>query len=389
LTPHGKIDRQALPMPASFVADESVEYVAPRNDAEAKLAEIWKRLLKVERVGIHESFFLLGGHSLSAVQLMEEVEKSFDVAIPLPAIFQHDTVEKLAAFVEGRRDQTVQLPLVPLQADGEEAPLFFVHPAEGTVFAYLGLAQLLGGGRPFYGLQAPGLEGEALPIRGVGALAAHYVAAIRGVQPAGPYHLGGWSFGGLVAFEMAQQLLAAGERVAWLGLVDSFVLNGEAAFREGEDRRMFAANAREYLAQLNIELRLSDEELVRHEPGEQVEMILSNLADSGVEVPEIVARQARFLWTMTKINAEAGSRYSPRVYPGRIALFRAADDEAAERETAVDPILQWQSLTELPLAVSRIPGSHASMMLNEENLTVLADRMRESLEDASRAARET
>jgi thioesterase domain-containing protein len=276
----------------------------------------------------------------------------------------------------------VPLPLVLLREGGDAAPLFFVHPAEGTVFGYLGISQLLPDDGPFYGLQAPGLEGEAAPLRTVEALATHYVEAIRKIQPNGPYFLAGWSFGGLVAFEMAQQLLAAGETIAWLGLVDSFVLSGDFALPETEERRMFAANALDYLTQLGVEPPASEEELLRYDPADQVETILQGLADAGVDVPDVVARQARHLWTMTKISAAAGSEYQPQPYPGKVTLFRAADDERNADGSVPDPVAQWQAVTHQPVEVHRVPGTHTSMMLQEENVTILAEHLRESLTPA-------
>jgi amino acid adenylation domain-containing protein len=383
LTAHGKIDRQSLPDPDTSRSKSGQPYVAPQTETEKTLTAIWARLLEVERVGIRDNFFMQGGDSLSAVRLMAEIEQATGAKIPLRALFQYGTVQKLAELVDGQQERAVPLPLVLLREGGEARPLFFVHPAEGTVFGYLGIAQLLPEEHPFFGLQAPGLEGEAPPLRSVEAMATCYVEAIRKVQPNGPYLLAGWSFGGLVAFEMAQQLRAAGEETAWLGLFDSFVLSGEFSLPQAEERKMFAANAQDYLRQLGLEPPVSEEELLRHDPADQVELILQGLADAGVEVPDAVARQARHLWNMTKISAAAGSDYEPRPYPGQITLFRAADDEQATRGTGPDPATQWQAVSERPVMVHRVPGTHTSMMLQEENVTVLAQLVQESLAAAS------
>jgi thioesterase domain-containing protein/acyl carrier protein len=379
LTAHGKIDRKALPSPDASRPELDKQYVAPRTEVEEELAQMWSRLLHVERVGLRDNFFSLGGDSLTAVRLMAEIEQSTGVSIPLRELFQHGTVEKLAELMQGQQQRPVPLPLVQLREGGEARPLFFVHPAEGTVFGYLGIAQLLPEDRPFYGLQAPGLEGEALPLRDVEAMAAHYLEAIRKIQPSGPYLLAGWSFGGLVAFEMAQQLQTTGEEVAWLGLFDTFVLSSDFSIPESEERKMFAANAHDYLEQLGVEPPMSQEELARNDPSDQVELILRGLDEAGVEVPEVVARQARHLWTMTKINADAGAKYKPRPYRGPITLFRAADDEATAGGAAPDPVQQWQESAKGPLTVHRVSGTHTSMMLQEDNVAALAELVEKSL----------
>ena len=150
------------------------------------------------------------------------------------------------------------------------------------------MAEQLPEGLAVYGLQAPGLEGEAEPLESVEDLAAYYLQAIRRVQPSGPYRLGGWSFGGLVALEMAQRLSAIGEAVEWLGLLDSFVLTGINPVA-GDDRAWFAAGARQYLEQLGISMPVAEEELARHDASDQIEMLLKGLADSGMDVPDALA----------------------------------------------------------------------------------------------------
>ena len=265
--------------------------------------------------------------------------------------------------------------------DGPQA-LFIVHPAEGAVLGYAQLAERLEEGRPVYGLQAPGLEGEALPLESVEQMATQYLGAIRTVQPEGPYLLAGWSFGGLVAFEMAQQLHAAGEQVDWLGLMDSFVLSGAGEEPIEKDPGMFASGAGQFLEQLGLDLPIPQEELAEHAPAEQVEMILQGLADSGVAIPDAMTRQARNLLKIWNINAAAGQRYEPQSYCGEITFFRAAEDEANIGDWGPNPIEQWQQLAESSLAVHRVPGTHTSMMLDPQNVEVLAERLQESLDHA-------
>jgi len=379
LTAHGKVDRRQLPAPDTTGAAAERPDAPPRTPNEERLAEIWAKVLGVERVGVQDNFFDVGGDSLSAVRMMAETEQVTGVTVPLRLLFQQGTIEKLAEAIDGEQSRTVELPLVEIQGGTQRPPLFVIHPAEGTVLGFVQLARQLGEEQPFYGLQAPGLEGEAEPLRSVEQMAAHYVMAVRKVQRHGPYFLAGWSFGGLVAFEMAQQLIAAGEPVGWLGLFDSFVLDGLGDVPLEMDRALFASGARQYLEQLGLPLPVAEEVLARHEPAQQVEILLSGLAEAGTEFPQAVALQARSLLNLWDLNAASGRAYRPRVYSGEITLFRAGDDELAAAGGGPDPVEQWQHLSARPLVVHRVPGTHTSMMLDPQNVAVLAAELRASL----------
>ncbi|NUQ62306.1 MAG: amino acid adenylation domain-containing protein, partial [Pirellulales bacterium] len=379
LNPNGKVDRSRLPEPESSHLER--QYVAPRTPSEQLLAGIWQKVLGVDRVGASDNFFELGGHSLSAMRMMAEVEAATGVQLPLRDLFQHGTVEKLAEAIGGQQTRSVQLPLVQIQAGGGDRPLFVVHPAEGVVVAYAAVAQRLKTSQPFYGLQAPGLEDEAAPLDGVETMASHYVEAIRTVQPHGPYLLAGWSFGGLVAFEMAQQLQATGDQVAWLALLDSFILSRGGGAPHQDEGRMFASGAKQYLEQLGLDLPIAEDELARHAPSEQVEIILARLAETGNELPEAMTRQARNLLRIWDINAAAGRRYVPQPYEGEVAFFRAADDESAAGDSLPDPVGQWQEVLARPLEIHRVPGTHTSMILDPRNVGVLAERLQACLDN--------
>jgi len=200
--------------------------VAPRTAAEAVLAEIWQEVLGVERVGISDSFFDLGGHSLLAVLLMARIEKRCGRSLPLAALFAAPTVEALAALLDRAGAQPGRSPLVAIRPAGRLAPFFCVHPVGGQVLCYLDLVRHLAPDLPFYALQSPPdlVPQPAAPPPGpasIEGMAARYLSEVRRVQPRGPYRLGGWSLGGVIAFEMARQLAAEGERVSFLALIDS------------------------------------------------------------------------------------------------------------------------------------------------------------------------
>ena len=218
--------------------DLDTAYVEPRNDIERSLVGFWQELLGVAQVGVEDSFFDLGGHSLIAVRLFAMVKKAFRVDFPISVLFEAPTIARCAALIADQIGEGADTAgdaakpvaparrfthLVPMhQGDvSQKQPFFLVAGMFGNVLNLRHLAQLLGGDRPFYGLQARGLYGDAAPHTSLPEAAADYIAELQHVQPHGPYMLGGFSGGGLTAWEMARQLEAAGERVSVLVLLDT------------------------------------------------------------------------------------------------------------------------------------------------------------------------
>ncbi|HBL31274.1 MAG TPA: non-ribosomal peptide synthetase, partial [Acidobacteria bacterium] len=220
LNARGKIDRAALPEPAAAETGEA-PFVAPRDAVEQRLADLFREVLGGGAVGVHDSFFDRGGHSLTAVRLAGRVREALGVTLPVAALFAAPTVEDLARLLQAEGEITVPT-LVVLRAGGDGAPLFLVHPGGGTVFVYLELVRRLPPGFPVFGLQAPGIDPGEQPPTTVDALVAHHLEQIRRVHPVGtrPVHLAGWSFGGLVAFELARRLREEGDDVAGCTLID-------------------------------------------------------------------------------------------------------------------------------------------------------------------------
>ncbi|MCB1037113.1 MAG: non-ribosomal peptide synthetase, partial [Acidobacteria bacterium] len=245
-TPTGKLDRRALAA-LTVESRRPREAVAPRTAMERRLVAIWEDLLETRPVGVTESFFELGGHSLLAVRLMGRVQQETGKELPLSSLFTAPTVEQQAALLQGADEPVADLPplLVPLAPSGRLAPFFWVHPVGGAVFCYRELAQVLAGrgaDRPFFGLQAPPLASATAgdlasrpPLPSVGEMAELYLEQIQQVQPEGPYHLAGWSFGGYVAYEMARRLRQAGDEVALLVLLDTAGLDPERSREEPDE----------------------------------------------------------------------------------------------------------------------------------------------------------
>ena len=221
LTPNGKVDRKVLPPPERSAGESEETSVAPRDEIEQRLARIWCDVLRLPSVGIHDNFFELGGESLLAVQLFVRIEAEFGRELPLATLLQAGTIESLAQRLRSDGWEAPWSPLIPIQPNGTKRPLFWVHGVGGNVLNYRPLAMRLGPDQPFYGLQARGMDGKLPPLATIEEMAAVYLAEIRKVQPRGPYHLGGASFGGVVAYEMAQQLRAAGDEAAFVALLDT------------------------------------------------------------------------------------------------------------------------------------------------------------------------
>jgi amino acid adenylation domain-containing protein len=232
LTANRKLDRRALLDLAATPVVAARQALPPRDVVELQLARLWAEVLDLPAVGVTDDFFELGGHSLLALRLLVQVRKRFRCDLPLSALFRGATVERLAALV--RHAPTSDPVLVAIQPRGARPPLFCVHPVGGSVLCYAELARQLGPEQPCFGLQAPELAGGA-PLPRVEDRARTYIAAVRRVQPAGPYRLGGWSMGAVVAFEMAQQLTRQGEAVDLLALLDAECPGGALHSRGSRD----------------------------------------------------------------------------------------------------------------------------------------------------------
>jgi len=252
LAPSGKVDRRALPEAGTHTLVQQA-YEAPAGEIEATIARLWQQMLGVDAPGRHDHFFELGGHSLLAVRLVSRMRRELSVDLPLQTIFAHPTLAALATAVaqlslssgpassDANRLDTVMpaqpghAALVPIRTGGTLPPLFLVHAGDGEVGYARELAKSLDAELPVYGVAASGfLAGEPVQ-RSVEAMAQAYVADIRRLQPEGPYRLAGWSLGGTIAYEMAQQLIGAGHKVGFVGLLDTV-----AAYRAapaGEDTR--------------------------------------------------------------------------------------------------------------------------------------------------------
>ncbi|HEV2146075.1 MAG TPA: amino acid adenylation domain-containing protein [Longimicrobiaceae bacterium] len=376
LTPNGKVDRKALPDPASAPRVVSERYVAPATATETAVVEVWEALLGVSPVGVLDDFFLLGGHSMLAVRMMAQLRRRFGVELPLAILFERPTVRDLARVIGEDAQPGRWSPLVPIQPQGTRTPLFFVHPVGGQVLCYADLARSLGTDQPFYALQASGLAEVGDREVSIEEMAAEYVSAIREVQPHGPYVLGGWSFGGFVAFAMAQQLREAGEEVALLVLLDSE--SPEAA------RSSYQKDEAEVLAQLALEhghvygetVAIDPEKLRPLDTEGRVRLVLEALRAKGLVAPEIDVSWVMRLLSGYQARKRAAARYKPASYPGRLVLFQPSEPESEDEVPfgPEAPSAGWRLHCTEPVEFHVVGGRHATMVRGE-NAAMLAKRL--------------
>ncbi|MEH2337088.1 amino acid adenylation domain-containing protein [Nostoc sp.] len=318
----------------------------PRNLCEFQLVQIWEDILGIHPVSIQDNFFELGGHSLLAVRLMSQIQKHFQINLPLAILFQYPTIEQLAHFLDSSTDPLPWSALVPIKTNGNQPPLFCIHPGGGNVLCYHNLAYYLSSKRPFYGLQSFGLNPQNQPHTSIEQMATHYIQELQTVQPYGPYFLSGWSFGGLVAFEMAQQLSQQGEQIALLALLDTSppVL----MIKEPID---YAFLLVEFFKE---HLDLCLEELRQFEPEEQINYVLEQAKQKNIVLEGFDFDLAPLILKISQINAQAIQNYKAQHYSGSIVLFKAS-------ETDADFEFGWSELVE-HIETVVVPGNHLSMV---------------------------
>jgi len=346
LTPNGKVDRQALPAPPSVTI--TVSGARPRNALEFHLTKIWEDVLNRKPIGIHDNFFELGGHSLLAVRLFDQIEKHFGEKLPLDTLwFEGATVATLTRILEKEQDTISWPELVEIKAGGNMLPLFCIHTMGGNLFHYYELARTLSPQLPVYGLQARGVYGKHSPRDNVAEIAADCINAMYLRQPHGPYRIAGFSSGGIVAFEMAQQLHAAGEKISTLALLDCFAPGVKLKWSYGRWlRRLITPSG----------LRQFQERLYYR--------ILQPLG----------LRHLRQIRTIGEAHRWAHWSYLPASYPDRIDLFVAAESG----KKATDPLLGWSKIAGGDLMIHPVPGTHG-LMVKSPHVEVLAEKLQDIL----------
>ncbi|MBD3184086.1 amino acid adenylation domain-containing protein [Candidatus Poribacteria bacterium] len=221
LTANGKVNRRALPAPDQDRPNLEQEFVGPGNEVEKQLIRIWEEALNVSPIGIKDNFFEIGGHSLLAVQVFSQIQKAFGKNLPLTTLFQSPTIEQLAREIGHEEDKTDRFSIVvPLRDKGSKRPFFAIHGCGGEILIFKDIARHIGSDQPFYAIRSRGLYAERPPLATVPAMAAVYIREIRKIQPEGPYFIGSAGDGGVIALEIAHQLMRQGQKVGLMVMLD-------------------------------------------------------------------------------------------------------------------------------------------------------------------------
>jgi amino acid adenylation domain-containing protein len=370
LTSNGKINRTALPFPEESRSAVQHMQLPARDDIEEKLVKIWEELLRVHPIGIQDNFFELGGHSLMAVHLFAQINSEFGVNMPLATLFQEATIEHLAKIIRQQNGIATWSSLIEIEPHGDHLPFFCVHGITGDILWFRDLAHCLAGDIPFYGLQSRGLDGIQAPLARIEDMAAHYIEEIRRVQPSGPYYLGGASFGGAVALEIAQQFLAQQDDVAQLAIFDHALPNVNIDLNGGKLKRRLLVTYRilknfprwlkeflqmgptSMLQRIRRKIRLAQKNNIKKE---QADGIRKPDAEDLIDFASELSPHRQELITS---NYQALKRYVPKPYAGRVSFFRATSRPLLN---VFDPETSWQKLAPGRVSVFEVPGSHEGM----------------------------
>ena len=368
--------------------------VAPRTPLEREIAAVFEELLGIDEIGVDDDFFSLGGHSLLAVRLFARLQLMTRRNLPLSTLFAAPTVALLSVAFGGEDPESTAPPtgvrsgprtrppapsatwrsLVPLRSGGGRTPFFCMHGRGGNVLNYRALLEHLDDEQPVYGLQARGLDGDTATAGSLEEMASHYIEEIRTVQKTGPYLLGGGSMGGTLAYEMAQQLLAMGERTALVAMFDTYGPQFFEFSSTGVPRGTLRARALAH-----------GRALATRDVGGQIEYVSQRLASRLVDTGRGAwTASARALgrplphdlryWDLERRNVELLGRYRPRPYGGRVVMFRALTQPEG---VFADPGMGWGGLVQGSFQVVAIPGDHDTLVEQPELGRSLRDALAE------------
>ncbi len=359
LTSSGKIDKKALP---SIGQQQELfkSYVKPSREEEKILADIWAEILGVSQIGIHDDFFALGAHSLSALQLLARISQHFKINLPMRALFASSTIaglvdaikliqvetEVVATIADKQQSEILASCIVPLRREGSKTPLFLIHPIGGTIFWYIPLIKYFDRDRPLYAIQDPGIESDSIPFNSTAEMASFYINAIKTVQPYGPYLLGGSSAGANVSVEMSYQLAQKGEQVAFIGLLDGWAFYPDSL----QNQEFFEAIMRkQYHDMENI------------------------FVAKGIDKAENLLK---LQWARSKMN----NRYRAPYLLNKLTLFKA--EKTLEIFKSMEaPYNHWDKHSALSIELHMVPGDHETMF-QEPNVIILAEKLNQCLNES-------
>jgi amino acid adenylation domain-containing protein len=369
LTPNNKLDRQRLPEPSR----SSLTVVLPRDEVERQLVKIWEKILDVKQVGVNDSFFDLGGHSLIALQLFAEIDRIWHKRLLLSTLFESPTIAELANMIRGQVSIPTWSPLVLIKSGANQLPLFCIHPLGGNLFNYHTLSKRLELDLPIYGLQARGIDGAQPPLDRIEDMASYFIQSIRTIQPVGPYFILGYSFGGLISFEIARQLAEQGEKIAFLGLLDirsPTISELDTPFGEWLNVQV----ARFKKLTFKQQLKYLIDKIFHGKKMDYRSEVADALIDLDMRTPALL--------NILDSNLKAKENYQPQSYSGQADLFWSDYQDWYIKD---HPDLGWGDLITGGLNLQRVPGDHNSLM-QEPHVQILAEKLRLSVNQASKSA---
>ncbi|MEY4766469.1 MAG: hypothetical protein RI907_3142 [Pseudomonadota bacterium] len=351
--PNGKVNRLALPQPDA-AALPATPFMGPRDALELAVLQLWEEVLGRQGFGILDNFFDLGGHSLKAIRLLGRIQQAFGLNLSVSALTQTPTVEAVAAAIRAQTPPSTD-SLVAVQPKGKRPPIFFVHAAGGSVMCYHELARHMSPDQPVYGLQAQGIEAGTTAAADLPAMARRYVAEVRAVQPQGPYRIAGWSMGGNIVFEMAHQLLQAGEDIALLGLLD-------ASAQGFDDPTPVRDNAAILAEMFSNEFDVSAD-MLRALPQDTLIENAVALADSHQWFPPgFTVDQAHRILNVYRSSERSIKAHKPQAIACGAVLYRT--HELIEGEADHEPEDRgWGPLIQGGVTIRAVPGNHINMVM--------------------------
>ncbi|HEX3640869.1 MAG TPA: thioesterase domain-containing protein, partial [Ktedonobacteraceae bacterium] len=399
LSANGKVDRQQLAAAKRGenyslsslvdVGSQSRMIMQPRDAIEWRLLQIWEDVLQMQPLSVIDDFFNLGGHSLLAVRLMSHIAKHFGQNLDLATLFEHPTVAELAVVLRQQIPPEERSPLVAIQPRGTRLPFFCLPPSGGTAFCYANLSRHLGPDQPFYGLHTPDWRNIEDAWATVEEMALHYLASLQTVQPQGPYLLGGWSSGGVIAFEIAQQLQRQGEEVGLLAILDSWMPDAQVRAKTMEEEADLGDTGvikwliRHFKIAVpdDFDQRELDEQLSY--ATDQAKKMHAIPADTSLE---LVRRYTR----IGLLNKHIVHLYDPQSYPQQIDYFATSHsieqtgtlgerEDSAENPVRRDRLELWRELAQGGLQVHLVSGDHQTMV-EEPHVQILANALKQCID---------
>jgi amino acid adenylation domain-containing protein len=376
ITPNGKIDRKRLPEPDWMAREENQLYALPTNDNEKQLSEIWETVLGIQSISIHDNFLELGGGSLQALQLLSHIEKRWQIQLPLSVIYQFPTVEQLAQFLEKPEFSNDYYSLIPLQSQGKCLPIFGIHN-----HTYQQLVKFLENEQPFYllryGLAAKTTDNnlEVTIPDDIEYLASHYCQEIQKFYPQGPYFIIGTSFGGKVAYELANKLTSVGKKVELLVIVDTYLRDVRKNYLWWEvPFRFIQQIIRRILNFIDLDFRQKRVKI--YKKFTQIKNAMLN---------------CKYPQTKVKLKNYQFKPYNPQPYGGDMIFFKALKPyychislcNYLELDPSNPPEDAWKTLSKGKIDVHEISGDHASILSDPSNVKIIAEILKSRLSKIS------